>query len=311
MQLLLFLGMAFGILMVFFMIGGLILTQITGINLMELSNSANWKPGDPNMKVALRGMILLQFLGLFLIPSLLFGYFSDPQPGGYLGLRKPTHAVYWFFGIAALLVSIPLVEYTGILNRQLPVGQSTYQSIQRMEEDAARTIQYMLGGNSFSNLILNLIFIAVFAGVGEELFFRGVLQRLLIKTFKSPWVGIIIAAFAFSFFHFQFFGFLPRFLLGVLLGAVYWYSGSLWPAILAHFTYDALFIIVAYNNPALIEKPDASLFQNTGSLALLAAGSAAVTALVVYGMKRYSIASYEKVYKDDNPPITTENDLSL
>src|SRR5687767_13289411 len=79
-QLFLFLGMAFGILMVFFMIGGLILTRLTGINMMDLGNSANWKAGDPALRTALRGMILLQFLGLFLIPSLLFGYFSDPQP---------------------------------------------------------------------------------------------------------------------------------------------------------------------------------------------------------------------------------------
>lgn len=311
MQMLLFLGMAFGLLMVFFMIGGLVLTQLTGINMMDLGNSAAWKPADPNIKMALRGMIALQFLGLFLIPSLLFGYFSDPEPAQYLGLRKPSHAVYWFLGVAALLVSIPLVEYTGILNRQLPVGQSTYKSIQGMEEDAARTIKYMLGGQDVGNLILNLIFIAVFAGVGEELFFRGVLQRLLIKTFKSPWVGIVVAALAFSFFHFQFFGFIPRLLLGILLGAIYWYSGSLWPAIFAHFFYDALFIIVAYNNPGLIEKPDASLFPNTSTLALLAAGSAAVTALIVWGMKRYSTTSYEAIYADDDPPTPSEKDLSF
>jgi hypothetical protein len=310
-QLFLFLGMAFGILMVFFMIGGLLLTQLTGINLIELGNSADWKPGDPAMKTALRGMIALQFLGLFLIPSLLFGYFSDPRPAQYLGLRKPSNSIYWILGILALLVSIPLVEYTGVLNRQLPVGSSTYKSIQGMEEDATRTIQYMLGGRSLTNLILNLIFIAVFAGVGEELFFRGVLQRLLIKAFKSPWVGIIVAALAFSFFHFQFFGFIPRLLLGILLGAIYWYSGSLWPAILAHFFYDALFILIAYNNPGLIEKPDATLFQNTSTLAVSAAGSAAVTALIVWGMKRYSTASYDAVYADDNPAASSENDLSF
>lgn len=310
MQLVLFLGMAFGIFMVVFLIGGTILSKMTGIGLMELGSSATWKAGDANMLTMLRGMILLQFLGMFLIPSLLFGYFSDPQPASYLGLRKPGKEIYWILGIVSLIAAIPLVEYTGVLNRQLPVGQSTYKSIQGMEEDAARTIKFMLGGHTITNLVINLVFIALFAGIGEELFFRGVLQRLLVKAFKSPWVGIVLAAFAFSFFHFQFFGFVPRFLLGILLGAIYWYSGSLWPAILAHFFYDALFIVLAYNNPALVESAEASIFEKTGSLVLMAIVSLVLTVLLVWFMKRNSTATYEAVYADDDPK-PSENDLSF
>ena len=112
------------------------------------------------------------------------------------------------------------------------------------EESAAKQIEFMLKRNTVQDLLLNLVLVAVFAGVGEELFFRGVLQRLFIKLFKNPWAGILVTAFIFSAIHFQFYGFIPRFILGILLGLIYWYSGSLWPAIIAHFAYDAFAVIM-------------------------------------------------------------------
>ena len=308
-QLLLFLGMSFGIMMVVFLIGGIILSKITGISMLQMGSINNWDTSDPNMLFMLRGMMALQFLGLFLIPSLLFAYFSDPHPLSYLGLKKPTKTIYWVLGIAAMLIAIPLVEYTGVLNKQFPFGEGTQKWMQSMEEEAAKTIQFMLAKNTLTDLILNLIFIALFAGVGEELFFRGVLQRLFIKAFKSPWAGIIVAAFIFSFFHFQFFGFIPRFLLGILLGAVFWYSGSLWPAIIAHFVYDAFFITLAYFQPQLIQNTEATLFDRSG-LAIMALVSAAIVAAIVWWMKKLTVTTYENFYAGDKPN-TSEKDFTF
>jgi hypothetical protein len=66
------------------------------------------------------------------------------------------------------------------------------------EESAAKQIGFMLKRNTVQDLFLNLVLVAVFAGVGEELLFRGVLQRLFIKLFKNPWAGILVTAFIFS-----------------------------------------------------------------------------------------------------------------
>jgi membrane protease YdiL (CAAX protease family) len=308
-QLLLFLGMSFGILMVVFLIGGIILSKISGISLLEMGSINTWDSNDPNMLLILRGMIVLQFLGLFLIPSLLFAYFSDPHPLRYLGLKKPSKIIYWVLGIAVMLIAIPLVEYTGVLNKQFPFNEGTQKWMQGMEEEAAKTIQFMLAKNSVTDLILNLILIALFAGVGEELFFRGVLQRLFIKAFKNPWAGIIVTAFLFSFFHFQFFGFIPRFLLGILLGAVYWYSGSLWPAIIAHFVYDAFFIVLTYFQPQLIESTEATLIDPS-RLAIMALLSAAIVVTIVWWMKKNSITTYEGAYASDKPN-TSEKDFTF
>ena len=298
MQLMLFLGMAFGIFMVLSLIGVTLLSNITGISIVDISDPKKWDSGHPNMIVFIRGMLVVQFLGLFLIPSLLFAYFSDPQPMRYIGLQQKGSVLYWVLGIGALLVAIPLVQYIGDLNRQIHFGQGTQQWMQSMEDEAARQIKFMLGRNTPTELILNIIFIAAFAGVGEELFFRGVLQRLFIKVFKSPWTGIIITAILFSGFHFQFFGFFPRFLLGVLLGAIYWFSGSLWPAIVAHFVYDAFFIILSYFYPQMLDETETTFLGN--QLLLAAVVSAALVGLIVWQLQKHSRVSYEKVYADDD-----------
>lgn len=306
-QLLLFIGMAMGIFMIFSLIGMSILSAMTGISIFDVNDTSKWDNANPKMLTYVRGSLLLQFFGLFVIPTLLFAYFSDPKPLQYIGIKKPIKPVYWILGIASLIIAIPLVEYTGLLNRDVNFG-GAQKWMQSMEDEALKQIKFMLAKRTISELITNIIFISLFAGVGEELFFRGVLQRLFIKAFKNPWLGIIVTAFLFSALHIQFFGFIPRFLLGILLGAMYWYSGSLLTAIVAHFAYDAFFIIWAFFQPQIID--DAEGTMATGSTqVVLALISAGLVALLVWFMKKNSTVSYSEVYKNDEIP--KHQDLSF
>ncbi|MBD0375593.1 MAG: CPBP family intramembrane metalloprotease [Flavisolibacter sp.] len=298
-QLLLFLGMACATFMALLMVGTQVLTSITGVNFFDIKDVSRWS-NTPDMITFIRGMLVLQFLGMFVVPSLLFARLSDPDLKLYLGLQLPAGKIYWLLGIAALLAAIPLVEYTGLLNREINFGR--WQGLaQSMEDEAAKQIAFMLGRTTPVDLVLNIIFIAAFAGIGEELFFRGVLQRLFIKGTRNAWAGIVITAFLFSFFHFQFFGFLPRFLLGILLGALYWYSGSLWTAIVAHFVYDALFIVLAYFQPQLMQNPEASLFEKQ-HLTVVTLVSAALVGLIIWAMKKASVTVHETDYDNPLPP---------
>jgi membrane protease YdiL (CAAX protease family) len=301
--------MAFGIFMVLSLIGTIILASMTGLNLLQLSDPSKWDMSNPGMMTFIRGMLLIQFLGLFLIPSLLFGYFSDAKPMHYLGLKEPSKNVYWILAIAAMLVAIPLVEYTGLLNRDAAFGSELRKWMEGMEKQAQATILFMLNERTPANLIKNLIFIALFAGIGEELFFRGILQRLFIRAFKNPWMGIVVAAFLFSFFHFQFLGFIPRFLLGIILGAIYWYSGSLWPAIIAHFFYDGLFLVLAYMNPQMVNDETATIMKPS-AMAIAAIFSTVLVVLLITIMKRNSTTRYEEVYAGDKPKLH-DDDLSF
>jgi hypothetical protein len=310
MQLLLFLGMAFGLFVIASLIGFSVLSKMTGISVFQLQDSASWDLTNPAMMTFMRGMILLQFLFLFTIPALLFSYFSDPHPMRYLGLQPPSNHIYWILGIAVILIAYPFVEFIGYWNQKVPISGRTGQWMKGLEEEAAKQITALLKVRTPAELFKNLIFIALFAGIGEELFFRGILQRMFIRLTKNPWMGIILTAAIFSGIHFQFYGFFPRLFLGILLGAIYWYSGSLWVAMLAHFLYDAAVILLIYFNPQMLENPQATLLQGQ-ELQLLVMGviSLALTILLLRQMKKKSLATYDSIYNDDFPK--KDNDFSF
>ena len=102
------------------------------------------------------------------------------------------------------------------MNRNIPLPENIEQWITKSEADAQRTINLLVSRHTIKDLILNIICIAGLAAVGEELLFRGMAQRLLTKMFKNHWAGIIVTAILFSAIHMQFYGFFPRFALGVL-----------------------------------------------------------------------------------------------
>ena len=92
-----------------------------------------------------------------------------------------------------------------------------------------------------------MFLIALIPAIGEELLFRGVLQQLFTKWTGEAHLAIFISAFLFSAIHLQFFGFLPRFVLGLVLGYMFYWSKNLWLPILAHFTNNAFAIIFNYH----------------------------------------------------------------
>jgi len=297
-QLLIFGGMAVGCFMIFGFIGTFVLAKAAGIDLMTLSDPDKWDYANPSLLTFLRGMLVVQFFALYIIPVFLFARFCDPKPTQYLGLTS-AKPLYIILGIAALIVALPFVDWTGTINQNLiPETTTIGKWMKASEESAAKQIGFMLKRNTVQDLFLNLVLVAVFAGIGEELLFRGVLQRLFIKLFKSPWSGILVTAFIFSAIHLQFYGFIPRFILGILLGLIYWYSGSLWPAIIAHFAYDAFAVVMIWFNPALADQE--SVTVSLGNKSIVAAISLALIIGIVILMKRRSTNSYQAVYARDD-----------
>jgi membrane protease YdiL (CAAX protease family) len=297
-QVLIFAGIAAGCFLIVGTIGSAILASASGIDIMTLADPDKWDYSNPAMLTFLRGMMVIQFLSLYIIPVFLFARLCDSKPSDYLGLRS-ANLLYFILGVAVLLIALPFVDWTGTINNSLiPESTSLGKWMKSMEESTGKQIAFMLKGQGINDLIINLIFVAAFAGIGEELFFRGVLQRLFIKSFKSPWVGILLTAFIFSAIHLQFYGFIPRFILGILLGLIYWYSGSLWPAIIAHFAYDALAVIVIHYKPEMAEKEGMTVsFANQAVLAL---ASLVLVVVIIVVMKKISTTTYGKMYARDN-----------
>jgi hypothetical protein len=118
-QFFIFLSLVFSGLLIFVaMLGTFLATKITGLGLFEVSDMANWNTADPRYALFLRVMLVVQFIGLFLAPVLVFAYLSDPHPGRYLGMRRTT-LPFFIAGILVLVVALPLVEYLGALNQKI------------------------------------------------------------------------------------------------------------------------------------------------------------------------------------------------
>ena len=121
------------------------------------------------------------------------------------------------------------------------------QWMRDMETQLMELTQFLTDFQSIPELLTGILVIGVFAGVGEELFFRGLIQPKMQGYFRSPHWGIWVTAFIFSAIHAQFFGFLPRVFLGALFGYLYHYTGSLFYPILGHILNNALTLLLVYS----------------------------------------------------------------
>jgi len=155
----------------------------------------------------------------------------------------------------ALLVFLIVVFFMGAnsvvgewnQNIKLPHAFSSLeQAIQSMEENMKILTELMTGFTSFGELILGLLIIAIIPAIGEELVFRGLVQNHLVRITNNIHIAIWFSGFIFGAIHMQFYGLFPRMLLGVLFGYLYYYSGKLSYAIIAHFVNNGVAVVAVY-----------------------------------------------------------------
>jgi uncharacterized protein len=197
----------------------------------------------------LRYLLIVQQVSLFIIPGLIIRYLMKPSlPGIKNDLSLPSAGDVILVVILAFTL-FPITSFTGRLNSEMNLpqwlsGVDTW--INEKEDSIGQLLDSLMKQNSAGMMALNLIVIAILPALGEELIFRGVLQKILSNVFRKRYLSVWITAFFFSFVHFQFFGFLPRLILGLAFGYLYFWSGSLWLPIIAHFVNNAVPTIGAY-----------------------------------------------------------------
>jgi hypothetical protein len=222
-----------------------ILGYVIGVVELEVSPSYfNSAEGIFKMKLSQ----ILQAIGLFIVPSIIAAYLFKNKGQNYLQIRK---APWILFVLSALLMlfALPLINWLGAINNQLHLPSflaSTEAWMHSKETSAGQLMEHFLKAPDLSSLALNLLVMAVIPAIGEELLFRGVIQKLMIKMSKNAHIGIWLTAFLFSAVHMQFFTFMPRFFLGAALGYLLVWSGSIWLPILAHFINNALAVVLHY-----------------------------------------------------------------
>ena len=139
----------------------------------------------------------------------------------------------------------------------------------------------MLNVDTIGGLLFNLLIIALIPAIGEELTFRGVLQQGLTRR-MNPHIAILLSSAIFSFIHFQFYGFLPRMFLGMLLGYLFYTSGSLWTSMLMHFINNGCAVVVYYLNNKGVIDVDVDHFGESQNVWVVIASAIVTTALIVW-----------------------------
>ncbi len=222
---------------------------------------------DPKGKV-LNFALFFQFisqLGVFIIPALLYSFFVSSSSWSYLKMNRKTSAVSLLIVTLAVYAILPFVNYLSELNSGLHVTPAIDEWIRMKEAQAKQLTEAFLKTKSTGMLFVNLLVMAVIPALGEEMLFRGIVQRLFTAMVKNVHLGVFITAFLFSAFHFQFMGFLPRFFLGLMLGYAFVITGSLWTAIWLHFVNNASSVIVFflhYNGFLKVSMEDFGQAQN-------------------------------------------------
>lgn len=222
--------------LLFMLIGSIVIFSIYGST--ALSYLSNPNPSIPEALAVLKILQICQGIGMFIVPGFLLAMYFSSNPLRYLGFNR-INVNLGLLVILTILVAYPAINLLASLNEQV----SMPQWMTDMEQKAQVLTKAFMSVDSFWGVLLNIFMIAVLPALGEELIFRGLLQKIFTElTGKVVW-GIIISAALFSGMHLQFQGFIPRLALGILFGFFYLWSGSLWLPIIAHFINNSVAII--------------------------------------------------------------------
>lgn len=200
---------------------------------------------EPEIIPALRVMQVMQALGMLIVPSLVYLWVSSSW-FEMKGMFATPNRQSFLLSLVFFMVAFPFVNYIAEWNASVEIPTFLGDWMRGKESQAGKLTELFLDMPNAGLMIFNLLMIAVLPAVGEELIFRGIIQRGLTKQFGNPHLAIWIAAALFSAIHLQFFGFVPRLLMGVAMGYLLFWSGNLWYPIIAHFTNNALSVILAY-----------------------------------------------------------------
>lgn len=234
----------------------------------------------------IRILQISQTIGLFILPSLVMAFLVSEKPWMFLGFKSVTSRLV-FLSVILMIVALPGINLMASLNAMIDMPQWMID----FEHTAERIIRALLQTESIGVVMLNIFMVAVLPAIGEELLFRGVIQPYLCKIFRSTFIGVLFTAIFFSAFHFQFQGFIPRMLLGLIFGYLYIWTKSIWVPIAVHFVNNGLAVVVFYfiskgDIPALVEK-----VGEVGHLWSLGALSLAATAALTWMIYRERVSS--------------------
>ena len=210
--------------------------------------------------------VLNQVVG-FMMPAVVYAILVKEKPFNFLGFNKMP--AWSLLGIVAMFTIIPFLGTVTDWNDSIVFPESMRAIEEQMRATQQKSEEIIEMFISQGSLFSSLLIIAALAAVSEELLFRSVIQRWLMKLFKNVHVAIVVTAIVFSAFHMDFFGFFPRLFLGVMLGYMFWMTGSIFPSMLMHFVNNATIVMLHYLNTRGFIDIDVDHFCSTDNVLVI------------------------------------------
>lgn len=210
--------------------------------------------------------VLNQVLG-FMMPAVVYALLVQEKPFNYLGFKKLQ--AWPLLGIIAMFTVIPFLSWVTEWNEGIVFPESMRaieEQLRSIKQSSEEVIKIFISQGS---LCSSMLIIAALAAVSEELLFRSVIQKSLISLFRNAPVAIIVTALIFSAFHMDFYGFFPRFILGMMLGYMFYLSGSIWPSMIMHFVNNATIVMLYYLSTRNFIDIDVEHFGSTENILLI------------------------------------------
>ncbi len=274
----------------------LIIIFVYHIPFEELNLLLQEGPGDLHLSL-LRVFQISQSIGLFIVPSIVLNHLIFQTGDGFLTSKAYNSFYSWWIVFFTLIFSIPVIHFFIVWNSSFvfPDRFSFFeQMLQKMESERMMLTNRMTQNMSLSDYFINLFVIAILPAVGEEFFFRGVVQKVFIQWTGNNHFSILISAILFSSIHLQFYGFIPRLILGVYFGYLFLWSRNIWMPVWAHFLNNAMAVSIIFLSENIRMTIPGFFSQDTNpnpSVLILSAIISSVLIMITYQQfKRKHIA---------------------
>lgn len=243
---------------------------------------------NPENMPAILFMQVVYTISAFCIPPFVFAFLISNKPLEYLGFNKKSGLVSALLTALLVFSLLPAVNIMGELNESIDIPNwlGIEQWMKDSEQTAADFTEAILAMPNVGSLLFNLFMLALLPAIGEELLFRGTLQRLIADKTRNVHIAIWVSAILFSAIHMQFYGFIPRMVLGALFGYLLVWSGNIWYPIIGHFINNGSAVILAFLVQRGIAPKDIEDIGTTDNMFLYGAASFIAGGLLLFAFYR-------------------------
>lgn len=228
----------------------IVLLALFGLLMSLLSLSTFTKLFHPTE--ALTGLIGGQIffeLFVFILPPILLSILVSKHPFKYFETFNKHDWRKYIIGLAILLLASLFIQLL-IIDKDTFVFPASFKWLESSSRQAQAAydniIKQLMGVKSVSQVVIVFTMVAILPAIGEELLFRGVLQRNLYEWSKKSWFAILLSGLIFGLMHFEFYNFFALCFMGFVLGWIYDVTKNIWLTIFLHFINNAVSFLTMY-----------------------------------------------------------------